>query len=68
MHNTLPPLHPITLFCAALPFTTLFCTPPDRNRDGFIDLTELLVAVKGKMNPKRKALVQKAFDILDTDK
>jgi hypothetical protein len=67
-----------------LPFpTSLLQTPPliytpplpltsprtaDRNRDGFIDLTELLVAVKGKMNPKRAALVKMAFNLLDTDK
>ena len=40
----------------------------DRNHDGFIDLTELLVAVRGDMNTRRTSLVKMAFNHLDTDK
>ena len=40
----------------------------DRDRNGFIDVTEFLVAIKGDMNSKRRALVCRAFELLDTDK
>lgn len=40
----------------------------DRDRNGFIDVTEFLVAIKGDMNSKRTALVCRAFELLDTDK
>ena len=39
----------------------------DRDRDGTIDVTEFLVAIKGPLNDRRKRLVKMAFDILDTD-
>ncbi len=40
----------------------------DKNKDGFIDTTEFFVAIRGDLNPRRKALVKLAFDILDKDK
>jgi Ca2+-binding EF-hand superfamily protein len=40
----------------------------DRDRDGFINLTELMMAVRGDLNERRKSLVLLAFNILDTDR
>lgn len=40
----------------------------DRDHDGFINLTELLVAVKGDINPRRMALVHQAFNLVDVDR
>ena len=39
----------------------------DRDKNGFIDITEFLVGIKGDMNKRRKQLVRLAFNILDTD-
>jgi Ca2+-binding EF-hand superfamily protein len=39
----------------------------DRDKNGFVDFDEFLVAIKGPMNERRKRLVKMAFDILDTD-
>jgi calcyphosin len=40
----------------------------DRDRNGFIDITEFLVGLRGEMNPRRKSFIRMAFDILDTDR
>ena len=39
----------------------------DRDHNGVVSLDELLVAIKGDMNPRRKALVERAFRSLDKD-
>ena len=39
----------------------------DRDRNGFIDVTEFLVACKGDLNERRKKCVKMAFDSLDAD-
>ena len=39
----------------------------DRDRNGYIDLDEFLVGIKGDMNARRKALVKLAFQSLDKD-
>lgn len=39
----------------------------DRDRNGFIDIDEFLIGIKGDLSDKRKALVRMAFDILDKD-
>eukprot|EP00981_Chlorochromonas_danica_P004407 scaffold879_cov170-Ochromonas_danica.AAC.22 len=39
----------------------------DRDRNGFIDITEFLIGIRGDLNNRRKSLVQLAFNILDTD-
>ena len=39
----------------------------DRDRNGFVDITEFLVALKGDLNPRRKKMIRMAFDILDRD-
>ena len=39
----------------------------DRDKNGFIDVTEFLVGIKGDMNERRRNIVRMAFDILDTD-
>ena len=69
--QSLPSMNlPTNLFITSL---TDFSSPKlyffiDRDRNGFIDVSELLVAIKGDMNSKRTALVCCAFDLLDTDK
>ena len=40
----------------------------DRDRSGFIDVTEFLVACRGDLNDRRKKMVKMAFDILDKDR
>ena len=40
----------------------------DRDKSGTITFEELLVAVRGPVNDKRRKLINMAFDILDTDK
>ena len=40
----------------------------DRDKNGFIDVTEFLVAIKGDMNARRKKMVGLAFNSLDKDK
>jgi len=39
----------------------------DRDRNGFVDVTEFLVGIRGDLNERRRKLVRMAFDILDTD-
>jgi len=39
----------------------------DRDRNGFVDVTEFLVGIRGDMNERRKKMVKMAFDILDKD-
>ena len=40
----------------------------DRDRNGFIDVTEFLVGVRGELNDRRKEMIGLAFNILDTDR
>eukprot|EP01033_Poteriospumella_lacustris_P003086 gene3086-2262_t len=40
----------------------------DRDNNGFIDVTEFLVGIRGEMNARRRSMVQMAFDILDKDR
>ena len=40
----------------------------DRDRSGFIDVTEFLVACRGDLNDRRKKMVNMAFNILDKDR
>ena len=40
----------------------------DRDRNGFIDVDEFLIGVRGEMNDRRRALVRLAFGVLDTDR
>jgi Ca2+-binding EF-hand superfamily protein len=40
----------------------------DRDKNGFIDVTEFLVAIRGELSERRKKLIKMAFDILDADK
>ena len=39
----------------------------DRDKNGFIDVTEFLVALKGDMNERRKSIVHLAFNCMDKD-
>jgi Ca2+-binding EF-hand superfamily protein len=39
----------------------------DRDRNGFIDVDEFLIGIRGDLSDRRKQLVRMAFDILDTD-
>jgi Ca2+-binding EF-hand superfamily protein len=39
----------------------------DRDQNGFIDITEFLVGLKGDLTPRRKSMVQLAFNLLDKD-
>jgi Ca2+-binding EF-hand superfamily protein len=39
----------------------------DRDRNGFVDVTEFLVGIRGDLNERRKKVVKMAFDILDKD-
>jgi calcyphosin len=39
----------------------------DRDKNGFVDITEFLVAIKGDMNSRRKSVVRLAFNSLDKD-
>ena len=39
----------------------------DRDKNGFVDVTEFLVAIKGEMNSRRKGIIKQAFNSLDTD-
>ncbi|RYG62823.1 DUF4496 domain-containing protein, partial [archaeon] len=39
----------------------------DRDRNGFIDLTEFLVGIKGDINERRRSIVRQAFNLLDKD-
>ena len=39
----------------------------DRDHNGFIDIDEFLIGIKGDLSDRRKALVRMAFDILDKD-
>mmetsp|Transcript_9325 Transcript_9325/g.14050 ORF Transcript_9325/g.14050 Transcript_9325/m.14050 type:complete len:1135 (+) Transcript_9325:93-3497(+) len=39
----------------------------DRDHNGFIDVDEFLIGIRGDLNDRRKKLVRMAFDILDTD-
>ncbi len=40
----------------------------DRDKNGFVDVTEFLVAIRGELSERRKKMIRMAFDILDTDK
>ena len=40
----------------------------DRDDSGSITYDEFLVGIRGVLNPRRKALVAMAFDVLDKDK
>jgi len=40
----------------------------DRDRNGFIDINEFLVGMRGDLNDNRRKFVKLAFDTLDTDK
>ena len=39
----------------------------DRDHNGVVSLDELLVAIKGDLSPRRRALVERAFQSLDKD-
>merc|ERR1711916_161679 len=39
----------------------------DRDRNGFVDITEFLVGIRGELNERRKKMIHLAFDILDKD-
>ena len=39
----------------------------DEDRNGFIDLNELLLGLQGELNDRRKQFIQQAFRSLDTD-
>ena len=39
----------------------------DRDRNGFVDITEFLVGIRGELNERRKKIIRLAFDILDKD-
>eukprot|EP00604_Paraphysomonas_vestita_P002308 CAMPEP_0174818508 /NCGR_PEP_ID=MMETSP1107-20130205/1201_1 /TAXON_ID=36770 /ORGANISM="Paraphysomonas vestita, Strain GFlagA" /LENGTH=327 /DNA_ID=CAMNT_0016030435 /DNA_START=313 /DNA_END=1296 /DNA_ORIENTATION=+ len=39
----------------------------DRDRNGFIDVDEFFIGIRGDLNERRRKLVKMAFDILDTD-
>lgn len=39
----------------------------DRDRNGFIDVNEFLIGIRGDLNDRRKRMVKMAFDILDVD-
>ena len=39
----------------------------DRDHNGFIDIDEFLIGIRGELNDRRKKLIRMAFDILDTD-
>eukprot|EP01038_Epipyxis_sp_PR26KG_P009178 gene9178-12377_t len=39
----------------------------DRDRNGFIDIDEFLIGIRGDLNERRKKMVQMAFNILDRD-
>ena len=39
----------------------------DRDGNGFVDITEFLVGIRGDLNDRRKKMIRMAFDILDTD-
>ena len=39
----------------------------DRDRNGFVDITEFLVGIRGELNERRKKMIRLAFDILDKD-
>ena len=39
----------------------------DRDRNGFIDVDEFFIGIKGDLNERRKNLIKMAFDTLDTD-
>ena len=39
----------------------------DRDRNGFVDMTEFFVGIRGDLNDRRARLVRMAFDILDSD-
>ena len=39
----------------------------DRDRNGFVDITEFLVGIRGDLNESRKNIIHMAFDILDAD-
>ncbi|CAE7618916.1 Capsl, partial [Symbiodinium microadriaticum] len=39
----------------------------DRDHNGFIDIDEFLIGIRGDLNDRRKSLIRMAFDILDID-
>ena len=39
----------------------------DRDKNGFVDVDEFLIGIRGELNARRKAMVKMAFDILDRD-
>jgi len=39
----------------------------DRDNNGYVDVTEFLVGVRGDLNARRKACIRMAFNVLDTD-
>jgi hypothetical protein len=39
----------------------------DRDKNGTIDFDEFLIGIRGDMNPRRTAMVDMVFDMLDTD-
>ncbi len=39
----------------------------DTNRDGTLNIDEFLMAIRGELNDKRRALVVKAFKMIDRD-
>jgi len=39
----------------------------DENDDGELDYNELIVNIRGQLNPFRKALIRKAFEKLDAN-
>jgi Ca2+-binding EF-hand superfamily protein len=40
----------------------------DRNGDGFVDIDEFLIGMRGEMNSRRKGMIRMAFNILDRDR
>ena len=39
----------------------------DRDGNGYVDITEFLVGIRGDLNDRRKKCIRMAFDILDSD-
>jgi calcyphosin len=40
----------------------------DRDHNGFVDIDEFLIGIRGDLSDRRKSLIRMAFDILDTDR
>ncbi len=40
----------------------------DRDCNGYVDVTEFLVGIRGDLNDRRKTVIRMAFNVLDTDR